>query len=121
MLAAAADAPPELWSRPWWAEFLTSPGFAGSAAVLGAALAFVSVLVNNGANRRGRERDRWWDMYQATAADLSSYNDRRATMVVAALEAEAKTKFEKQLVAGLIDELLGEGVDSDTEGGEPVA
>jgi hypothetical protein len=121
VITATADiAPPVLGSDAWWSQFLTSPGFAGTAAVLGAALAFTSVLVNNRSNRKARVRDRWWEMYQAVASDLSSYTVRRATMVLAALDAEAATKFERQLVAVLIDELLPEGGHVTVEGGETV-
>lgn len=105
-LAAAADPVPAVWTADWWSEFLRSPGFAGSLAVLAAALGLAGVAWNTRATRKARERDRWWEMFQRVSDDLATYDERRATMVMEALRDQARTVFEQQMVATLIDQVL---------------
>lgn len=97
---------PAAFTDLWWSEFLRSPGFAGLLAVGAALVTLGGVAINNRANRAGRARDRWWEMYRWLMDETATFTDRRATMVLEALTEEATTAFEKQLVAAATERLV---------------
>ncbi|MBO0925642.1 hypothetical protein J1G44_14275 [Cellulomonas sp. zg-ZUI199] len=107
MPAATTEAATEpIWTEAWLADFLQSSGFAG---VLAVAAAFVAYLAarhtanrNTAAARELQARERWWTMFNWMQDEMATLDLPRATMVARALEAEAKTRFEREVLAATI-------------------
>lgn len=57
-----------------WGQWLTSPGFGGSAAVVAAVITFVGVRRAAAVQRENARRDQWWDRLK-WAVDLALSDD----------------------------------------------
>ncbi|WP_295844072.1 hypothetical protein [uncultured Microbacterium sp.] len=121
-VAIGRSIPPPVPDGQWWATYLTSPGFGGTAAFLGAAIAGGIAWRNSAKDRRQRQltdqRSQWWDRFtwateKAIAPDTSVVGMR----VLNALVVPSLATAEDARMAIEISKIVDPSAPAQSEGG----
>jgi len=70
-----------------WGDWLTSPGFGGTAAVVAAVLALIGVRRSTAVQRENARKDQWWDRLKWAVDLVLSGDEAAANVGLAALTA----------------------------------
>lgn len=103
--------PPFVPDGQWWATYLLSPGFGGTAALLGAAIAGGIAWRNSAKDRKQRQvtdqRSQWWDRFTwATEKAIAPETSVVGTKVLNALVVPSLATAEDATMAIEISEIV---------------